>query len=73
MNSSGKEWFAKLIATHIELLIKARNKSESVIPLNWKEKTMTLNITPHNKHENNMLSIEIDLFEDSIPSTQDSK
>jgi len=50
------------------MLIKSTNKSEWVIPLNWKVET-TLNITPDNKHENNM-SIEIDPIEILIPSTQ---
>jgi len=47
-NSSGKEWFAKLAATQIEMLIKSTNKSESAIPLNWKEETTTLNIASDN-------------------------
>ena len=70
INNSGKEWFAKLIATQIEMLIKSTNKSELIIPLNWKVETTTLNITPDNKHENNMLSIEIDHVEILISSTQ---
>ena len=50
--------------------MKTINKSELVITLNWKVQTTTLNITPDNKHENNMLSIEIDPVEILIPSTQ---
>jgi len=50
------------------MLIKSTNKSEWVIPLNWKVET-ALNITSDNKHENNM-SIEIDPIEILIPSTQ---
>lgn len=70
INNSGKEWFAKLIATQIEMLIQSTKKSELVIPLNWKVETTTLNITPDNKHENSMLSIGIDPVEILIPSTQ---
>jgi hypothetical protein len=70
INNSGKEWFAKLIAAEIEMLIKSTNKSESVIPLNWKEEMTTSDITADNKHENNMLSIEIDPAEILIPSTE---
>jgi hypothetical protein len=52
------------------MLINSTNKSELVMRLNWKEEMTTLDITPDNKHENNMLSIEIDPIESLIPSTQ---
>jgi hypothetical protein len=69
IKNSGKEWFAKLTATQIEMQFKFSDKSELIIPLNWKEETKTSNITPDNNHEN-MLSIEIDPMEIPIPSTQ---
>jgi len=40
------------------------------IPLNWKEETTTLNITPDKKHENDLLSIKLDTVEILIPSIQ---
>ena len=69
-NNSGKEWFVKLAATQIEMLIKSTNKSELAIPLNWKEETTTLNIPSDNRYENDMLSIKLDPVEALIPSNQ---
>ena len=52
------------------MLITSTNKSESVIPLNWKEETTTLNIAAVNKDEYDMLSIKLDPEEILIPSVQ---
>jgi hypothetical protein len=52
------------------MLIISTNKSELVIPLNWKEESTILNITLDNKYENNMLSMETDPAEILIPSSQ---
>jgi hypothetical protein len=52
------------------MLITSTNKSESAIPLNWKEETTTLNIAADNKDEYDMLSIKLDPEEILIPSVQ---
>jgi hypothetical protein len=70
MNNYGKERFAKQIAIQIAMLIKLSNKSESIIPLKWKEETTSLNNIPDEEHENSIMTVKIDPVETLISSTQ---
>jgi lysophospholipase L1-like esterase len=74
MNNSGKEWFAKHVASQIEMLTKLLNESKhlnepkSVIPLEWKEMVTTLHNNIPNNQEHTKMSTVSDTVETLVPS-----
>jgi hypothetical protein len=70
MNNFEKERFAKQSAIQIAMLTKVSDKSESIIPLKWKEETTSLNNIPDEEHENSIMTVKTDSVESLIPSTQ---
>jgi len=58
--NAGKEWLAKLIASQIDKLINDINKTEPIIPLNWKEETTNVSINITDKHKPNLMLTEDD-------------
>ena len=68
MNNTGKEWFAKQVASQIQMLNKLLNEPKSVIPLEWKEVVTTLHNTTSNNQENIMMSTVSDTAETLVPT-----
>jgi hypothetical protein len=70
LNNAGIEWLAKLIAIHIDTFINNINRTEPVISLNWKEKTMNKNINKTDDHMPNLLTTEDCLSKVLVPPNQ---
>jgi hypothetical protein len=63
-NSFGKEWLAKQIATHIDLIVKSLSIAGTTVPLKWKEESPNLN------PGNIWMSTEIDIVESQNTTSQ---
>jgi len=57
LNNAGKEWLAKLIASHIDKPVSDSNRTEPIIALNWKEESS--NVT--NSQKPNLMLTEGDV------------
>jgi len=60
LNNAGKEWLAKLIASHIDKPVSDINRTEPTIALNWKEETANVSISVTNNHMPNLMLTEDD-------------
>jgi hypothetical protein len=61
LNSTGKEWLAKQIATQVSKLINNINKIDPVIAIKWKEETANMSINVPDNQTPNLISTDNDL------------